>query len=97
MRSPTTQGDGVGPLGAVHAHDVGDGGDIGLRHGRGVSQSFGWTRCRFIIALTAAGRDSCPARVAVTAIRGAMRTGRVRAAVTIQSAASAALSAGRPS
>ena len=28
--------------------------------------------------------------LAVTAIRGAMRTGRVRAAVTIQSAASAA-------
>ena len=34
---------------------------------------------------------------AVTAIRGAMRTGRIRAAVIIQSAASSALSPGSPS
>ena len=56
----------------------------------------GCSRCRFIIALSQPGAKVSRAW-AVTAIRGAMRTGRVRAAVTIQSAASAALSAGSPS
>ena len=44
-----------------------------------------------------ADRMAAVTAFAVTAIRGAMRTGRVRAAVTIQSAASSEVSAGRPS
>ena len=61
-----------------------------------VIQSFGWTRCRFIIASTALGATLLSTE-AVTAMRGAIRTGRVRAAVIIQSAASSALSPGSPS
>ena len=52
--------------------------------------------CRFMIAFTQPGATVSRAR-AVMAIRGAIRTGRVRAAITIQSAASAAVSAGSPS
>ena len=59
-------------------------------------QEPGCSRCRFMIALTQLGATASRA-FAVTAIRGAMRTGRVRAAVTIQSAASAGVSAGSPS
>ena len=76
----------------VDAHDVGDAGDGGVRHG----QALGCMRCRFIRASTAPGAKLL-ASCAVTAIRGAMRTGRTRAAVIIQSAASAALRPGRPS
>ena len=61
------------------------------RHG----QELGCSRCLFISALSNPGATVSSA-LAVTAIRGAMRTGRVRAAVTIQSAASSGVSAGSP-
>lgn len=56
----------------------------------------GWTRCRFITASTRPGATVLSA-LAVTAMRGAICTGRVRAAVSIQSAASAADNPGSPS
>ncbi len=107
LRGPTGPrvklGEGDGPVAddecrrvraarCVHADDVGDGRDIGIGHG----QLLGCSRCRFIIALTAPGAMVLTAW-AVTAMRGAMRTGRTRAAVIIQSAASSALNPGRPS
>jgi hypothetical protein len=49
-----------------------------------------------MIALTHPGATVSSA-LAVMAIRGAIRTGRLRAATIIQSAASAGVSAGRPS
>jgi hypothetical protein len=77
----------IGTLSAVHADDVGDAGDHASR---------GCIRCRFMIASTAAGAMLLIAW-AVTAIRGAMLTGRWRAAVMIQPAASSADSPGSPS
>ena len=73
------------------------------RPGRGRSpgraaadQLLGWMRRRFMMASTAAGARLFIA-CAVTAIRGAIRIGRVRTAVTIQSAASSAVRPGLPS
>ena len=75
-------------------------GSVSITSGAGfgrdtVCQEPGCSRWRFISVLTQPGATLSRA-LAVTAIRGAMRTGRVRAAVTIQSAASAGVSAGRP-
>ena len=75
-------------------HDQRD--DPGQRLQRRKIGQPGWIVCRFMIAFTHPGATVSSA-LAVTAIRGAMRTGRVRAAITIQSAASAAVSAGSPS
>ena len=82
------QGRGVGALAAVHPDHIGDAADHG--------QSLGCMRCRFIRVSTAAGAMLLIA-CAVTAMRGAMLTGRCRAAVMIQPAASAADSPGSPS
>ena len=56
----------------------------------------GWIHWLRSTSVTSDGEATSKARM-VTAIRGAMRIGRVRAAVSIQSAASAADSAGRSS
>ena len=57
---------------------------------------FGWSRCRLIIVVASPGTTVFSA-CAASAIRGAIRTGRVRAAVIIQPAASSEVRAGKPS
>ncbi len=98
VRSPTTQRDGVGTLRrrarercrrrlAMSA--------VGMAH-LNTAGVQGWTRLSLHDRVDRNSGATVSNARAVTAIRGAMRTGRVRAAVTIQSAASAAVSAGRP-
>ena len=84
------QGRSVGPMPAVAANDVDEGcGSTGF-------SPLGCIRWRFMIVSTAAGAMLLIAW-AVTAIRRRDADRAVRAAVIIQSAASSAVSPGRPS
>ncbi len=61
-----------------------------------LAQRLGWIFCRCMRVFTQRGPKVSSALAAI-AIRGAIRTGRVRAAVIIHSAASSDVSAGIPS